>query len=85
MVYQFYNLLPVLTVDENIMLPHLLDGAIRRIRGGWIRWWRRWGWRTGETTFRASSPAASSSESPLAGLFSTHPAIVLADEPTGKS
>lgn len=26
LVYQFYNLLPVLTVDENIMLPHLLDG-----------------------------------------------------------
>ena len=26
LVYQFYNLLPVLNVDENIMLPHLLDG-----------------------------------------------------------
>ena len=25
-VYQFYNLLPVLNVDENIVLPHLLDG-----------------------------------------------------------
>ena len=26
LIYQFYNLLPVLNVDENIMLPHLLDG-----------------------------------------------------------
>ena len=26
LVYQFYNLLPVLNVDENIVLPHLLDG-----------------------------------------------------------
>ena len=26
LVYQFYNLLPVLNVDENILLPHLLDG-----------------------------------------------------------
>ena len=26
LVYQFYNLIPVLNVDENIALPHLLDG-----------------------------------------------------------
>lgn len=26
LVYQFYNLLPVLNVEENILLPHLLDG-----------------------------------------------------------
>lgn len=26
LVYQFYNLLPVLNVEENIVLPHLLDG-----------------------------------------------------------
>ena len=25
LIYQFYNLLPVLNVDENIVLPHLLD------------------------------------------------------------
>ena len=25
LVYQFYNLLPVLNVEENIVLPHLLD------------------------------------------------------------
>ena len=70
LVYQFYNLLPVLTVDENIMLPHLLDGHPKD-QGRLSRRWQRWAWRTGETTFRASSPAASSRESPLAGLFST--------------
>ena len=26
LVYQFYNLLPELNVDENIVLPHMLDG-----------------------------------------------------------
>ena len=26
LVYQFYNLMPVLNVEENIALPHLLDG-----------------------------------------------------------
>ena len=26
MVYQFYNLIPTLTAEENIMLPWLLDG-----------------------------------------------------------
>src|SRR5690625_3646816 len=26
LIYQFYNLIPVLTVDENITLPVLLDG-----------------------------------------------------------
>ena len=26
LVYQFYNLIPVLNVEENIVLPHLLDG-----------------------------------------------------------
>ena len=26
LIYQFYNLLPVLNVEENILLPHLLDG-----------------------------------------------------------
>lgn len=26
LIYQFYNLLPMLNVDENIGLPHLLDG-----------------------------------------------------------
>ena len=26
LVYQFYNLIPVLNIDENIALPHLLDG-----------------------------------------------------------
>lgn len=26
LIYQFYNLMPVLNVDENITLPHLLDG-----------------------------------------------------------
>lgn len=26
LIYQFYNLLPVLNVDKNIVLPHLLDG-----------------------------------------------------------
>ncbi len=29
LIYQFYNLLPVLNVEENITLPLLLDGQSR--------------------------------------------------------
>src|SRR5699024_1017573 len=30
LIYQFYNLIPVLTVEENITLPILLDGQDRK-------------------------------------------------------
>lgn len=35
-VYQFYNLIPTLTAEENIALPWKLDGE-KRIRNGFLR------------------------------------------------
>ena len=65
LIYQFYNLIPVLNVVENMTLPVLMDGrsvneqAYRPSCG-------RWASRAASTACPISSPAASSSASPLA-------------------
>ena len=42
-IFQFYNLIPNLNVEENIMLPVLLDGKKLRNTGkSWIIFWRLW-------------------------------------------
>ncbi len=82
LVYQFYNLLPVLNVDENIILPHLLDGRkmdterLDRIVG-----------QMGLTDRRNNLPGQLSGGQQqrvsIGRAIFNHPAIVLADEPTG--
>jgi putative ABC transport system ATP-binding protein len=83
-IFQFFNLIPTLTVLENVTLPQELAGRKRR------RWSRRpcacstgWAWPTGATPSPTSSPAASSSASPLPAPCAHDPLLVLADEPTG--
>ena len=56
LVYQFYNLMPVLNVEENIALPHLLDG--RELDRE----------RLDSITFRVSFPADNSSGFPSDAL-----------------
>ena len=82
LVYQFYNLIPVLNVDENIVLPHLLDGRqMDRERldqmvaylGLTDRRNHLPGQLSGGQQQRVSIGRA---------LFS-HPALMLCDEPTG--
>lgn len=82
LVYQFYNLLPVLNVEENILLPHLLDGRKQDPQ------------RLEETlTDLGLADRRDHLPSQLSGgqqqrvsigraLF-THPALLLCDEPTG--
>ena len=44
-VFQSYNLVPVLSVYENIVLPMQLDGRSGRTRPMWRRSWPPWDWR----------------------------------------
>lgn len=82
LVYQFYNLMPVLNVDENIALPHLLDGReLDRERLDKIVE------HLGLTDRRGNLPSQLSGGQQqrvsIGRALYSHPAILLADEPTG--
>ena len=82
LIYQFYNLLPVLNVDENIVLPHLLDGRkMDKDRLDDIVEW------VGLTDRRNNLPSQLSGGQQqrvsIGRALFNHPTIVLADEPTG--
>ena len=82
LVYQFYNLMPVLNVDENIALPHLLDGRpLDRARLDQVVA------PLGLTDRRGNLPSQLSGGQQqrvsIGRALYSHPAILLADEPTG--
>ncbi|MBQ6868816.1 MAG: ABC transporter ATP-binding protein, partial [Clostridia bacterium] len=82
LIYQFYNLMPVLNVDENIVLPHLLDGRkMDRERLDSIVDY------LGLTERRNNLPSQLSGGQQqrvaIGRAMFNRPAIVLADEPTG--
>lgn len=82
LIYQFYNLMPVLNVDENILLPHLLDG--RRMDQERLD---RIVEQIGLTDRRQNLPSQLSGGQQqrvsIGRAMFNRPAIVLADEPTG--
>lgn len=70
LIYQFYNLIPVLNVVENITLPVLMDG--RKVNDARSRsFWTRSACAAAKSTCRISFPAVSSSASPSAARSST--------------
>lgn len=60
LIYQFYNLIPILTVEENMTLPLLLDDK-RWTGRTLIPWCRCWACSTDWGTCPQSCPAVSSS------------------------
>mgnify|MGYP001307049945 FL=1 len=81
-VFQFANLLPDLTVLENVMLPQQIQGS-KNIREKAIELLKKVGL---EDQIRKRSNKISGGQAQRAAIargLINHPAIVLADEPTG--
>lgn len=83
-VFQFFNLLPTLTAEENVALPLLLDGTPQRVIEGKVEWLLN---RVGLLQRRHHRPDELSGGEmqrvAIARAFVNDPTVVLADEPTG--
>lgn len=82
LIYQFYNLLPVLNVDENIVLPHLLDGRkLDKQRLDDIV--ERMGLSERRNNLPSQLSGGQQQRVSIGRALFNHPTIILADEPTG--
>mgnify|MGYP003399617655 FL=1 len=81
-VYQFYNLIPILTVEENITLPCDLDGrGVDRERLEMIL--DSFGLRARRKHLPNELSGGQQQRTSIARALINNPSLVLADEPTG--
>jgi putative ABC transport system ATP-binding protein len=83
-VFQFFNLLPTLTLSENIALPLMLDGANDRETGertGALI--ERIGLNARATHYPAELSGGEMQRAAVARAIIARPELILADEPTG--
>ena len=82
LIYQFYNLIPVLDVEENITLPVLLDG--HKVDNGHLKELVETLGLQGRLHHLPNQLSGGQQQRVSIGrALINHPAIVLADEPTG--
>ncbi len=83
-VFQFFNLIPVLTAVENAALPLILDGVKQaEARATATEWLKRVG-LAGQLTQRPDQLSGGQQQRvAIARALVTVPALIMADEPTG--
>ena len=82
MIYQFYNLIPILTTEENIMLPWLLDGR-KENRDKLNEIVNALGLNTRAKHLPGEMSGGQLQRVSIGRALINNPAFVLADEPTG--
>lgn len=84
LVFQRHNLLPALTVGENVALPLLLAGAPRaQVRTRVVEVLERVGLAGRGPSYPSSLSGGETQRVAIARAISTRPRVVWADEPTG--
>ncbi len=82
LIYQFYNLIPILNVEENITLPLELDG--RKVEETELNeLLKTLGLDQRRTHLPNELSGGQQQRTSIGRAMITHPALILADEPTG--